>query len=268
MATPSLTWCPVFLLEVASISSLSLLVVTSIVPPFESWESLTCQSCIFQLIGLHFKYKIVQQNIPYLKKEQTFLKLKLYVSFFIMIIINLFIHFTYDHSLIPSSPPSSTLTNSSCNYPPPFILREGEAPLGYDPVLRHLVLAGLSISSPTEPQPGSSTTWRVSNGRSQRQTQPQLQLSVELHEDQGAHLLQMHSSPRPSHCMLFGWWFRLCGPRLVDSEGLLLVSLTPTTSSILPQLFHKAPRAPPEVLASYFWINWITFLMDECFNWN
>jgi hypothetical protein len=44
MATPSLTWCPVFLLEVGSISSLSLLWGISFkVPPYESWESLTSQ---------------------------------------------------------------------------------------------------------------------------------------------------------------------------------------------------------------------------------
>jgi hypothetical protein len=44
MATPSLTWCPVFLLEVGSIRPLSLLLgISSKVPPFESWESLTSQ---------------------------------------------------------------------------------------------------------------------------------------------------------------------------------------------------------------------------------
>jgi hypothetical protein len=44
MATPSLTWCPVFLLEVSSISSLSLLSgISSKVPPLESWESLIFQ---------------------------------------------------------------------------------------------------------------------------------------------------------------------------------------------------------------------------------
>ena len=42
MATPSLTWCPVFLLEVGSISSLSLLLGTaSKVTCFGSWEFLT-----------------------------------------------------------------------------------------------------------------------------------------------------------------------------------------------------------------------------------
>ena len=42
MATPYLTWCPVLLLDVGSISSLSLLLgVWSKVPPFESLESLT-----------------------------------------------------------------------------------------------------------------------------------------------------------------------------------------------------------------------------------
>jgi hypothetical protein len=44
MATPSLTWCPAFLLEVGSISFLSVLSgISSKVPPFESWESLTSQ---------------------------------------------------------------------------------------------------------------------------------------------------------------------------------------------------------------------------------
>jgi hypothetical protein len=44
MATPSLIWCPVFLLEVGSISSLSpLLGISSKVPPFESWDTLTSQ---------------------------------------------------------------------------------------------------------------------------------------------------------------------------------------------------------------------------------
>jgi hypothetical protein len=44
MATPSLTWCPVFLLDVDSISSLSLpLGISCKVPPFVSWESLTTQ---------------------------------------------------------------------------------------------------------------------------------------------------------------------------------------------------------------------------------
>jgi hypothetical protein len=44
MATPSLIWCPVFMLEVDSIRSLSLLTgISSKVSPFESWESLTAQ---------------------------------------------------------------------------------------------------------------------------------------------------------------------------------------------------------------------------------
>jgi hypothetical protein len=44
METPLLTLCPVFLLEVGSISSLSLLSgISSKVPPYESWESLTSQ---------------------------------------------------------------------------------------------------------------------------------------------------------------------------------------------------------------------------------
>jgi hypothetical protein len=44
MATPSLTWCLVFLLEMGSIRSLSLLLgISSEVPLFESWESITSQ---------------------------------------------------------------------------------------------------------------------------------------------------------------------------------------------------------------------------------
>ena len=44
MATPSLTWCPVFLLEVGSISFFSLLSGNSPkVPPYESGESFTFQ---------------------------------------------------------------------------------------------------------------------------------------------------------------------------------------------------------------------------------
>ena len=44
MVTPFLTWYPVFLLQVGSISSLSLLSgISSTVPPFESWQSLTSQ---------------------------------------------------------------------------------------------------------------------------------------------------------------------------------------------------------------------------------
>jgi hypothetical protein len=44
MATPSLNWCPVFLLEVGPISSLSPMSgISSKVPHFESWESLTSQ---------------------------------------------------------------------------------------------------------------------------------------------------------------------------------------------------------------------------------
>jgi hypothetical protein len=45
MATPSLTWCPAFLLEVGSVISLSILSssCSSKVPPFEFWESLTSQ---------------------------------------------------------------------------------------------------------------------------------------------------------------------------------------------------------------------------------
>ena len=44
MATPSLIWCPVFLLEVGSVICLSLLLgISSEVPPFEFWESLNSQ---------------------------------------------------------------------------------------------------------------------------------------------------------------------------------------------------------------------------------
>ena len=66
MATPSLTWCPVFLLEVGSISSLSLLLgISSKVPPFESWESFTSQvsgtlwGCLFPFFLLALRASVV-----------------------------------------------------------------------------------------------------------------------------------------------------------------------------------------------------------------
>ena len=52
MATPSLTWCPVFLLDVGSKSSHSLVMAASSkVPHFEPWESLTSQVCVHSRVS-------------------------------------------------------------------------------------------------------------------------------------------------------------------------------------------------------------------------
>jgi hypothetical protein len=51
-------------------------------------------------------------------------------------------------------------------------------------------------------------------------------------------------------CLLFGWWFSLWehpGPRLVDSVGLLVESLSFSDPQFLSQLLHKTLRAPSNV---------------------
>lgn len=58
--------------------------------------------------------------------------------------------------------------------PPPLLLREVEAPLGYHPTLGHLVAVGLSISSSIEAQLGSPGRGAGSNGRQWSQRQPLL----------------------------------------------------------------------------------------------
>jgi hypothetical protein len=35
-------------------------------------------------------------------------------------------------------------------------------------------------------------------------------------------------------CLLFGWWFSPCGPKLIDCVGFLVMFLTPLASAILP----------------------------------
>ena len=63
----------------------------------------------------------------------------------------------------------------------------------------------------------------------------QLHFLGDPHEDQAAHLLQMCRGSRSSSCMLPGWWpiREPYGPRLVDSVGLLVLSLTPPAHSLL-----------------------------------
>jgi hypothetical protein len=117
------------------------------------------------------------------------------------------------------------------------------SPLGYHTTLRYPVTVGLSSSSPTKAQLSSRVTERGSSNREQSQRQPPLQLLGDPHEDQGEHLLCMCRGPRSSPCMFFGWWFNLCEPlwaRLVDSVGLIVMSLTPPAHSILSSTLPKA----------------------------
>lgn len=70
---------------------------------------------------------------------------------------------------VPSLPP--LLSALPC-IPSPLLLKEGEAPLGYHTTLGNLISEGLSTSSPTEFQSGSSGRGRESNSRQQSQKQP------------------------------------------------------------------------------------------------
>ena len=102
--------------------------------------------------------------------------LPLWCPFFIYI-FHVFIHsFTLhpDYSLA-SFPPAPLLQIPPLPLlPPPLLLREVEAPLGYHPTLTHLVSVGLSTSSPIEAQLGSSGRGGGSNGRQWSQRQPLL----------------------------------------------------------------------------------------------
>lgn len=59
--------------------------------------------------------------------------------------------------------------------------------------------------------------------------------------------LHRYRHPRSVPCLLFSWWFSLPephGPRLVDSEGFLVVSLTSPALLILP------PSLPQDTLSN------------------
>lgn len=98
----------------------------------------------------------------------------------------LLIHITSQSKPPHTSFPSSTLTNPSPHYILPFSSEKGKATL----VTVYLVSAGLSISFPSEAQPGSPVRRGRSNGGQQSQRQPLVQLLGDPHEDQVEHLLQ------------------------------------------------------------------------------
>jgi hypothetical protein len=112
---------------------------------------------------------------------------------------------------------------------------------------RYPVPAGLSISSPTEVQPGSPVMGRGSNHRQRSQRQPLLQLLGAPHENQAAHLLQICRGPRSSPSMFPGYWPSVCEPSwaqigwicrssycVLDPSGSL--NSIPYSSAGLPEL--------------------------------
>ena len=129
-------------------------------------------------------------------------------------------------------PPNPSLTKPSPITPFTSPQRRGN-PLGYHPTLGHQVKEGLGISSPL----------RVPK----RQTQPQLELLRDLHEDKAVHLLQMCRglSSAPA-CSLVGALVSVSPyePRIADSLDLHVVSLTPPAPVIL------SPTLPQECLSS------------------
>jgi hypothetical protein len=72
---------------------------------------------------------------------------------------------------------------------------------------------------------------------------PPLHLLRDIHKDQAVHLLQKYRRSRSISSMLSVSLYRF---RLVDYVGLLAISLTPPTGSLLSLLFHKTPWAPPD----------------------
>jgi hypothetical protein len=67
-----------------------------------------------------------------------------------------------------------------------------------------------------------------------------------------------------SRCMLFGWWLSPYGPRLVDSVGLHVVSLTPPACSTLSLTYLQDSLSSTWCLAVGLWICFHP-LLDETF---
>lgn len=133
----------------------------------------------------------------------------------------------------PSSFPSPILTNPSPTSSSPSPEISG-AP---SPTLGHLVSA-LVTSSPTETQPGGGKgiQWQEAETKVAL-----LHLLGYPHDDQAVHCYKyIGDLGQAPVCSLVGGlgFVRPCGPRLVDSVVLLVVSLTPPTCSF------KTPTLP------------------------
>ena len=121
-----------------------------------------------------------------------------------------------------------------------LLFREREAFWGYLPTPEHLVPEGLSISSPTEAQPGSPSRDGGPVADNRVQDSP-CQLWGDSHEDQAAHLLQMCRESRFSPWIIFSWQFNLSEPpwlKFVDLVGFSCDVLDPSghSSTRLPKL--------------------------------
>lgn len=104
-----------------------------------------------------------------------------------------------------SSPASPNPTNLSLL---PFPSEQGKHLLGYHSALGYQVSAGLH--APTEGQPGSLASRRISNGRQWSQRHLPFQYLGDPHDEQAVHRLRMGRTPRSSPHMLCGWWLSPC----------------------------------------------------------
>ena len=125
---------------------------------------------------------------------------------------------------------------SSQSYPHKSFFPPLSLPLGYHHTLGQQVAAGLSISSPTEARQGSPAGERGSNVRQQiRDSSPSSYLrtymKTKLHT---CHKCVRGLGSAPA-CSLLGGSVSMSPhrPRVVDSVGLFMVSLTPLACSVL-----------------------------------
>ena len=132
--------------------------------------------------------------------------------------------------LLPVLPSQSSLPHYT-----PFFSEKETPPMGTNLPWQSRLKSQQSLEHPLPLRPNKAAQLGEGDpkaGKSWRQ--PTLRLLGDPHEDQAVHLLHMSREPRSNPCMLFGCGLvsvSPCGSRLVDSVGLLMVSLTPPAPS-------------------------------------